>query len=205
MVDRSSLRLVATTDNLRDGIDGLTARAAAACRGGATMVHLRLPDEEPRTVVAAARALVAALRVPVIVHGRADVALVGGAAGVHLGVRDIGSGEVRQLIGDDFIVGRSIGSESGDGVVSVGGADYVTVGPVFPAVQRHPDSALGLDGFRRIAGSVQVPVVAIGGISSTTAADVLRAGAAGVALISGIFGAADPEAAARALRAAIET
>jgi len=57
VLDREALRLVAITDSLRDGIDGLAGRASAAVRGGATMIHLRLPDESPRTLVAAARAL----------------------------------------------------------------------------------------------------------------------------------------------------
>src|SRR4030095_4660306 len=69
----ASLRLIAITDDLRDGVDGLVGRARAAARGGATMIQLRLKDVDSRELVAIARALVAALPVPVIVNDRADV------------------------------------------------------------------------------------------------------------------------------------
>ena len=91
MPTSDALRLIAITDNLRDGVDGLVLRARAARRGGATMIQLRLPDEGARTVAAVARALVTARRHPVVVHGRVDAALAAGAAGVHLGVHDFSS------------------------------------------------------------------------------------------------------------------
>ena len=203
MLDRSTLRLVAITDNLSDGIAGLTARAQSARRGGATMVQLRLPDETTCTLVAAARALVQALDVPLIVHGRVDVALAAGAAGVHLGVGDVTATNARRITGDGFIIGQSAGTD--DELTRTDGADYVAVGPVFSPAGHRASGTLGLEEFTRLALLVSSPVVAIGGISSRTAADVVRAGASGVALISGIFGAPDPEQAARTLRSAIET
>ena len=202
MNDLSAIRLVAMTDNLRDGIAGLARRAQGACRGGATMIHLRLPDEEPRMIAAAARALADSLPVPLIVHGRTDIALATGAAGVHLGVRDIAPDEARRLGGAGFIVGKSLGADDG---MPAGALDYVTVGPVFPLAEQRPEDALGLERLSAIVKRLAVPVVAIGGVSDRTARDVVRAGAHGVALISGIFGARDPEAATRAIRGAIET
>jgi thiamine-phosphate diphosphorylase len=196
-----ALRLVAITDNLRDGIDGLVRRARAARRGGATMIHLRLPDECARTLAAAARALMRGVDVPVIVHGRADVALAAGAAGVHLAVHDIEVADVRQLTGDAFVIGRSVASEND--LHRATAADYVTLGPVFPAADRLPEPALGLSEFERLARACPVPVVAIGGISAATAVEALRAGARGVALISAVFGSRDPEKAAREVRSAI--
>ena len=202
MIDPGALRLVAITDNLRDGVDGLVGRARAALRGGATMIHLRLPDESARTLTSAARSLAAAVDVPLVVHCRVDVALAAGAAGVHLGIRDVDVADVRRLGGDDFIIGRSAGRE--DDILRAGAADYVTIGPVFPA-DRLREPTLGLTEFERLARGCPVPVVAIGGISAATAPDVLRAGACGVALISGIFGSSDPEASTREVRSAIET
>ncbi|HVP70533.1 MAG TPA: thiamine phosphate synthase, partial [Gemmatimonadaceae bacterium] len=76
-MDERALRLVAITDDLRDGVDGLRARAERAVNGGATMIQLRLKDADARTLVEVAKALVRALpRVPVIVNDRLDVALV---------------------------------------------------------------------------------------------------------------------------------
>ena len=167
------------------------------------MVHLRLPDEPPRTLVEVARSLARVLPVPLVVHGRIDVALAAGAAGVHLGVRDLAPDDARRLAGDGIIIGKSVGSESE--ARQLGSADYVTIGPVFPIAEQRGAGTLGLDGFGRLAELVAVPVIAIGGISALTARDVLRAGATGVALISAIFGSADPEQATRTLRVAIET
>ena len=202
MIERESVRLVAITDNLRDGVDGLVARARSARRGGATMIHLRLPGESARTLAGAARALASAIDAPIIVHSRVDVALAAGAAGVHLGVHDVDVGDVRQLAGDAFIIGRSAGSE--DDLREATTADYVALGPVFPAADKLPEPVLGLSEFERLTRGCGVPVVAIGGIAPGTAADAVHAGACGVALISGIFGARDPESAARELRSAIE-
>ena len=201
MSSPDSLRLIAISDNLRDGIQGLLGRARAARRGGATMIQLRLPDEGAQTVTAVARALIGSIDIPVVVHGRLDAALAAGAAGVHLGVRDIAVTDARRIVGDEFIVGRSAAND-GD-LACAAGADYVAVGPVFPADDRRPGIALGIREFERLARSVSIPAVAIGGISAATAGDAVRAGACGVALISGIFGSSDPEQAARELRSAI--
>ena len=195
--------MVAITDNLRDGVAGLLARAQAARRGGATMIQVRLPDETAQTVVELTRALIAATDTPVVIHGRVDAALAVGAAGIHLGVRDVAVADVRRIAGDDFIIGRSAATDAD--LQHAAGADYVAVGPVFSTIDSRPSGALGISEFERLTRSISIPVVAIGGISSATAADVVRAGACGVALISRIFGSRDPERAAREVRSAIGT
>ena len=196
-----TLRLVAITDDLRDGIDGLAARAAAAVRGGATMIQLRLEDADSRDLLAAARALVA-LRVPVIVNDRADVALAAGAAGVHLGSEDLPVSAVRRIAPPGFVIGASVGSD--DDVAIAAGADYVGIGPVFATTDRAGSGfALGVAEFERLARRTGLPTIAIGGIDVTNCRDALGAGAVGVAVIRAIFAARDPEAAARALSSAI--
>ena len=201
MIDAEVLLVVAITDNLRDGIEGLVGRARAARRGGATMIHLRLPDESARTLAGAARALIAALDAPIVVHCRLDVALAAGAAGVHLGVHDIDVADVRRLTTEGFIIGRSARGE--DDLRRAAAADYVTLGPVFPTTDKLRAPALGLSEFERLARQCTLPIVAIGGISPATAAEAVDAGARGVALISGIFGSRDPEASTREVRSAI--
>jgi thiamine-phosphate pyrophosphorylase len=201
-MERDALRLVVITDNLRDGVSGLLRRTAAAVRGGTTMVQLRLPDEGSRTLMKAARALAADLGVPVVVHGRLDVALASGAAGVHLGVHDVSVADARRISGAGFVIGRSAGTT--EDLARAEGADYITLGPAFPTEQRHPAVALGFSEFERLARATSTPIVAVGGISSATAGEAVRAGACGVALISGILGSPDPERAAREIRSAIE-
>ena len=205
MIGADALRLVAITDSLRDGIDGLAERAAAAVRGGATMVQLRLPDESPRVLADAARALRRAVSgVPLLIVDRADVALATGADGVHVGSDGIAPAALRRVVPEAFIVGVSVGSD--DDVARVPGADYVGIGPVFVAGAASAGGvgAIGLERFRVLAAQCGVPAVAIGGITPDTAGAAIAAGATGVAVISALFGAADPMQSARALRSALD-
>jgi thiamine-phosphate pyrophosphorylase len=198
-----SLKLVAITDDLRDGVDGLYARAGAAVRGGATMIQLRLKQVDPRELLAVARALVS-LPVPIIVNDRADVALAAGAAGVHVGVGDVPAHALRQIVPPGFIIGASVGSD--DEAARASGADYVGIGPVFATTSRGDTSvALGLTEFTRLARRAALPAVAIGGINAGNYRDALGAGASGVAVIRAIFAAADPERAAKELSSATES
>jgi thiamine-phosphate pyrophosphorylase len=202
--DPSSLRLIAITDSLRDGIDGLAARAFAAVHGGATMIHLRLPEESPRTQCSAARMIRAAVpQVPLVVNGRFDVALAAGAAGVHLGVDDLSPESVRRAVPPEFIIGVSVGSVAE--VARAAHADFVGIGPLFSHGGVDGEMApLGPDGFAALATLCERPAVAIGGIDATNAASVMRAGASGIAVISALFGSTDPQAAARSLRVAVD-
>jgi thiamine-phosphate pyrophosphorylase len=198
------LRLVAITDDLRDGTDGLVGRAAAAVRGGATMVQLRLKNIDPRELVQVARALVRALPVPVVVNDRADIALAAAAAGVHVGVDDLPASALRAVVPAGFIIGASVGSDAE--VPFAMGADYVGIGPVFSTTSK-PDAgdAIGAAEFARLARLTGLPAVAIGGIDATNCRTVLAAGADGVAVIRAIFAASDPERAAQALLSATES
>lgn len=201
-LDASSLRLIAITDSLRDGIDGLAKRAAAAVAGGATMVQLRLKDETPRTLVEVARALREALpSVPLLVNDRADVALAAGADGVHVASDEVAPAALRRVVPARFIIGVSVGAD--DEVPRAAGADYVGIGPVFATGRgAAAGAAIGVQRFTQLARLCRVPAVAIGGISPENAGSLISAGASGIAVISALFGAADPTLAARALRAA---
>ena len=202
MIDPSILTLVAITDGMRDGADALLARAVAAARGGVTMLQLRLKDVDARTQVEVARRVVASVEIPVIVNDRADIALAAGAAGVHVGANDIPVAAVRRIAPAGFLIGASVGADAE--VEGARGADYVGVGPVYvTASKADAGAALGVEGAARLARQCGAPAVAIGGISAATAAEVMAAGLAGIAVIQAIFGAAEPEEAARALRAAI--
>jgi thiamine-phosphate pyrophosphorylase len=200
--DPTSLRVLAITDDLRDGVPGLVARAAAAVDGGATMVQLRLKDADARTLLDVARALVAALPVPVVVNDRADVALAAGAAGVHLGSDDVPARALRPWVPAGFIIGASVGAE--DELPNAEGADYVGIGPVFATASKaDAGEAIGVAEFTRLAALCAIPAVAIGGIAPENAPLLRGAGAVGVAVIRAVLGAADPRAAARALSLAI--
>lgn len=199
MFDPAMLRLVAITD---DVIAGLIERAAAAARGGATCIQLRLKNASPREVVEVARALVRAVTVPVIVNDRADIALAAGAAGVHVGSADLPVVAIRRFVPSEFVIGASLGADRE--LENARDADYVGIGPVFSSGSKHDaGDATGIEGFKRLAALCKLPAVAIGGITPERVPQLMGAGAAGVAAISAIFRGADPEAATRLLAAAI--
>ncbi len=175
----------------------------AAVRGGATMVQVRWKDARPNETLALARALAAALPVPVLVNDRVDVALAAGAAGTHLGQDDVPLDALRPHVPPDFVLGASVGSPAEAERARGWRADYWSVGPAF-ATANKPDAGvpLGDAGFAALARLAPggVPVIAIGGITAGNAASLARAGAAGIAVLGAILGAPDPETAARAIR-----
>jgi len=198
--DPRTVRLIAITDSLRDGPRGLALRAAAAVAGGATMLQLRLKEESARSLVEIARTIqTMAPEVPLIINDRADVALAAGAAGVHVGVDDLSPALLRRVAPPGFVIGASVGSD--DEVARSAGADYVGIGPVFATGSKSDaGAAIGPERFGELARRCGLPAVAIGGITSERVPPVLAAGAAGVAVISALFGASDPTIAARAIR-----
>ena len=201
-MNRDLLTLIAITDDLHDGIDGLVERASEVARGGATMVELRLKYADPRLLVDVGRALVAALRIPVIVNDRADIALAAGAAGVHLGSDDVPVRAVRSIAPPAFIIGASVRNE--DEIENASAADYVAIGSVYGTrSKRDAGIPIGLGDFARLATLAGRPAVGVGGITANTAAAVIDAGAVGVAALSALFGAEHPDRAALAIRSAI--
>ena len=201
--DPASVRLIAITDSLRNGPRGLALRAAAAVAGGATMIQLRLKEESARSLVEIARILRAAVpEVPLIINDRADVALAAGADGVHVGVDDLSPAVLRRFVPAGFIIGASVGDD--DEVDRAAGADYVGIGPVYATGSKADAGvAIGPQRFAQLARRCGVPAVAIGGISSDTVADVMAAGASGIAVISALFGSTDPTQAALDLISAL--
>ena len=187
----------------RDAVD--VCRRAVS--GGATMIQARLKSAPARELAALARALVSALPVPVLVNDRVDVALAVGAAGAHLGQDDPPLDALRPRLPPGFILGLSVGSREEADRVAAWPADYWSVGPCFPtATKADAGAPLGTAGFAALArrAPAGVPVIAIGGITAERAAALVAADAAGVAVTAAVFGASDPAAAARALRAAFD-
>jgi thiamine-phosphate pyrophosphorylase len=146
-----------------------------------------------------------AVPVPVVVNDRVDVALAAGAAGVHLGQDDVPADVMRPHVPVGFLLGVSVGSPAEAARVRPWPVDYWSVGPCY-ATTTKPDAgpALGAPGFAALARLAPegLPVVAIGGIGPTHAAELAAAGASGLAVIGAVLGASDSEKAAREIRAA---
>src|SRR5881397_3379854 len=201
-----SLRLMVLTDAAllkgRDVVD--VCRRAVA--GGATALQLRHKGAMPHELAALARALVAALPVPVLVNDRVDVALAAGAAGAHLGQEDPPLDRLRPHVPPGFLLGLSVGSPAEAERGRAWPADYWSIGPCFATANKaDAGPPLGAGGFARLARLAPdgVPVIGIGGVTAGNAASLMSAGAAGVAVIGAVWTATDPGAAARALRAAL--
>lgn len=195
------------TDRLLCRGRSLVEVVARALAGGVTMVQVREKEADTETFISVARAVRDCTRrhgVPLIINDRVDVALAVGAEGVHLGQRDVPPEEARRMLGAEAIIGLSV--ESDADVIAAEGrpVDYYGISPVFAtSTKRDHAPALGLDGVRRLRGLTRRPLIGIGGIHAANAGAVVAAGAEGVAVVSAVCAAEDPEEAARALAAAV--
>jgi thiamine-phosphate pyrophosphorylase len=190
----------------RDHLD----MARAALEGGADVLQLRDKD----TGGAEMLRLALGMRDLVdnngnsclfVINDRVDVALAAGADGVHLGQEDLPAPAVRSMVGKRMIMGISASTVAEAERAQTEGADYLGVGPVFTTpTKRDAVNPIGIDGMRAIVESVDVPVVAIGGINEDNVIQVLEAGADGIAVISAIAEADDMLEVVRRLRKAVD-
>jgi len=142
--------------------------------------------------------------VPFWINDRADLALLAGAAGLHLGQDDLPLRAARQLLGRGVSLGLSTHDLAQAEAAAEAGADLIGYGPVFAtASKENPDPCVGLSGLAAACRAARIPVVAVGGIAPDNAAQVAACGPAYAAVISAVCGAADPATAARALVSAL--
>jgi thiamine-phosphate pyrophosphorylase len=184
------------------------AQARAACAGGAAVVQLRAKRATDREALAWAEVLRELTRragALFLVNDRFDLALVAGADGVHLGQEDLPPARIPGPLRERLVVGRSTHTLAEARAARAEPVDYVAFGPVFGTTSKaSPHAARGLEMLREAAALVApLPLVAIGGIDARNAELAIAAGAAAVAVISAVAGAADPEAAARELARAV--
>jgi thiamine-phosphate pyrophosphorylase len=207
------LRLYAIVDPQRAGAHALPDLARAVANGGATLVQLRDKLSDTRDLIDEARAIKNALipsGVPLLINDRVDVALASSADGVHVGQDDMGIEDARRLLGPKAIIGLSIKTIAQAEAAPTDLLDYVGIGGVFAtSSKKNPDPPIGVYGLARIAGvfrrrAPKLPLVAIAGIEAGNAADVIAAGADGIAVISALSLQADAAAAARALRGVVD-
>lgn len=180
----------------------MAAQALAAARGGAAMVQIRdkhAPDADLAALVAQLLAPLEALGALLIVNDRVEVALATGAHGLHIGQGDGDPAAIRRRMPPGMILGLSVETEAQARRIP-SGVDYIGAGPV-RATASKPDHAapIGFDGLARIIAAAGLPAYAIGGLKPGDAAAVRAAGAVGIAVVSAVTRAADPEGATRAL------
>ena len=207
MVD---LRLYALLDPAQRGGRDL-GELAELIGSAATLVQLRDKRGTTRAMIEAAKAIKVALRhVPLLINDRVDVALAARADGVHVGWDDMDVADARRLLGKGAIIGLSLKTVAQANTAPLDQLDYVAIGGVFATRSKdNPDTPVGLAGLREIAAVVRkraprIPITAIAGIDASNAADVIAAGADGVAVISALSLSPDPRAAAQELRGIVD-
>lgn len=177
-------------------------QARAAARGGARSVQLRDKTASDAELLALARQLLPEMRahgVKLFLNDRIEVAIAAGVDGLHIGQGDGDPVAIRARIGAGMLLGLSIDTEAQASRLP-GCVDYIGAGPV-RATATKPDAAapIGFDGLARIARLVAVPTLAIGGLTRADIPALQAAGVVGMAVVSAVTRAADPEAACRAL------
>ena len=206
--DKHSLRLYAVTDRAWVGRQTLCQQVEAALQGGVTCVQLREKHLDRDAFLAEAKQICALCRrygVPFIVNDDLDVAMACGADGIHVVQDDMPAAEVRRRAGRRLIVGVSAHTPEEARLAEAAGADYLGAGAVFGSATKTDASLLTPAGLQAVCAAVHIPVVAIGGVNAGNILQLQGSGAAGAAVVSGIFGAPDITAACRELRALADT
>ena len=188
------LLLYAVTDRhwLGEG-EPLIHQVEQAVRGGATFVQLREKELDEASFEAEGREILELCRkqgIPFVINDNVELAVRIGADGVHVGQSDMEAGHVRELIGPDRILGVSAETVEAAIRAEQAGADYLGCGAVFVTHTKKDTVPLGLDGLKAVRQAVRIPIAGIAGITTENYQQVLATGADGVAVVSGILGAA---------------
>lgn len=206
-MNRNDLLLYAVTD--RSWLNGRTLAedVEKALKGGATMIQLREKELDQEAFIEEARmikVLTDRYRVPLIINDNIEVCMAVDASGVHVGQDDMAAGDVRARIGEDKILGVTAKTVIQAQAAQAAGADYLGSGAIFGSSTKKDAKSMTEEVLKSIVESVDIPVVAIGGIDADNILKLKGLGLAGAAIVSGVFAQPDVEAATRRLRALCE-
>lgn len=207
-MDPRALRLYVVSDPELVGRRSVEEVCRLALAAGVGVFQLRDKRASTRALIEQAGRLTAIAEehgASLVVNDRVDVALAAGAHGVHLGQDDMPLADARRLLGPDLIIGVSVRTPAEAREAELGGATYVAANLVFAtATKTDIDVPLGLSGVRALRAACRLPLVAIGGIDADNGAEVIAAGADGLAVVSAVVAAPEPAEACRALLAAVD-
>ena len=198
---KEDLLLYAITDRYWLNGRRLVDDVEKSLKGGATFMQLREKELDEKTFREEAvelKALCKKYNVPFVINDNVQIAKDVDADGVHIGQEDMYSGEARRVLGPDKIIGVSVQTVEMALEAERNGADYLGVGAMWATSTKDAD-VVSFDTLRDICAAVKIPVVAIGGIKESNAAELKGTGIAGISVISAIFAADDIEKATRDL------
>lgn len=202
--DKNDLLLYAVTDRHWLAADeSLYSVVEKALKGGATFMQLReknLEEEQFLKEAVEIKGLCAQYGVPFVINDNVDIAVSMDADGVHVGQSDMEAGDVRAKIGPDKILGVSAHTVEQAKLAEAQGADYLGVGAVFPTGSKDDADEVRGETLKEICQAVNIPVIAIGGITADNTPQLAGSGICGIAVISAIFGQRDIEEATKKLR-----
>lgn len=206
-IKKEQLRLYAVTDRTWLGNETLYEQVEKALKGGATLIQLRektLPEAEVEKEAVELLELCHRYQVPLIIDDDVELAARTGADGVHIGQSDMELAHAREILGADKIIGVTAKTVEQAKKAEAGGADYLGSGAVFGSNTKKDAIPMDHAKLEEICHSVQIPVVAIGGITAENVLQLKGRGMAGVAVVSGIFACPDIEAGTRHLGTLVE-
>ena len=203
-MNKEQLALYAITDSRLATKQTLEEQVEDALKGGVTILQLRekeLGIDAFREEAIRIKAICNRYNVPLIINDNVELAKEIDADGVHVGQSDLEAGKVREILGPDKIIGVTAKTVEQARLAQKAGADYLGSGAVFGTTTKLDAKKMSLELLKEITASVDIPVVAIGGIDETNIGQLAGTGIAGVAVVSGIFGKDDCLKAARELKA----
>ena len=193
--DKQKMLLYAVTDRTWTDKMTLFEQVKAALENGITCLQLRekaLNDDEFLREAEMIGDLCEKFKVPLIINDNVKVALTCGADGIHVGQEDMAAKDVRELVGEDMIIGVSVHTVEEAIKAEQDGADYLGLGAVFHTDTKGDAEDMDADMLRAICDAVSIPTVAIGGISEKNVEKLTGSGVDGIAVVSAIFAAEDP-------------
>ena len=193
-LDKKDLILYAVTDRTWLNGETLYNQVEKAIKGGATFVQLREKELEEEDFIREAiemKKLCRKYNVPFVINDNVAIAVKTDADGVHVGQNDMEAGCVRSAVGESKILGVSVQTVEQAILAEKKGADYLGVGAVFPTGSKADAEDVSCETLKAICEAVNIPVVAIGGISADNVLELKDSGISGIAVISAVFGAED--------------
>lgn len=205
--DRNDLVLYAVTDRSWLGDSSLYSQVESAIKGGATFIQLReknLGEADFLSEAKEIQKLCREYKVPFVINDNVEIAAQIDADGVHVGQSDMEAGDVRKKLGPDKIIGVSAQTVEQALKAQEHGADYLGVGAVFPTGSKADATEVSHQTLKEICEAVDIPVIAIGGITKENVSELKGSGICGIAVISAIFAQKDIRKAAAELKQKVE-